>query len=212
MAGLFGNRPMQRNPFAGTQEYQTPGYGDSTRPGYGQPPMGTPGIDPSLMQIGPDAYAGQRPEATPGFFGKGRKLRDFVGYGLGAIAQQFGGQNPYQQQMDADNETQREIVKAKLLAQLKGDQTQEPSSIRTLRALGIDPQSPEGRRIGVDSLTRPFMVGSPESGYNPVGGSYGAPQSGPPPEAIADLQADPSGAAEFDQIFGAGASRRYLGQ
>ena len=34
---------------------------------------------------------------------------------------------------------------------------------------------------------------------------------GPPPEAIAELRADPSSAAEFDEIFGPGAARRALG-
>lgn len=39
-----------------------------------------------------------------------------------------------------------------------------------------------------------------------------APSAGPPPpEAIAELRSDPSGAAEFNEIFGPGAAERILG-
>jgi len=87
----------------------TPGIGEGV-PGY------LPPLDVSLPE-GVSAPAAAASE--PGFFGKGRKLRDVLGYGLGAIAQQFGGQNPYQQQMDDDNAMKREMVRAELLNRFK---------------------------------------------------------------------------------------------
>ena len=101
--GIF---PMKQPGMFGRKPYMTPGYGDSQQPGYGQPPADF-GIDPSLMQTAPDPYAGQRPDAAPappGMFGKGRGLRDAFGYGLGALAQQLGGSNPYEDEIKSQRE------------------------------------------------------------------------------------------------------------
>lgn len=99
-------------------------------------------FDPTQLQTGisQDPYAGQRQDA-PGLFGKGRKLRDFVGYGLGALADQFGGQNPYQMQMDrdadrgereaaAESDDRRALVQAEALARLRAS-LETPADPRT---------------------------------------------------------------------------------
>lgn len=99
------------------------------------------------------------------------------------------------------------------LAQLQNDPTQ-PQYIRDAAAAHLkvmnDPMM---------SATLPGNRGSysgPVSSYAPTLQAAGLPtvasgQSSPPAAAIADLRADPSGAAEFDQVFGPGASAKYLG-
>lgn len=68
----------------------------------------------------------------------------------------------------------QELEIARIRAQA---QNEEPVVIRTLRAAGIDPQSPQGVEIIRNNLNRPnfFQVGSPEAGYTigAMGGAYG---------------------------------------
>jgi hypothetical protein len=54
---------------------------------------------------------------------------------------------------------------------------------------------------------KPTFVNNWDGTRTQVGGAGG----GIPPEAIADLRADPASAEEFDAVFGPGASRQYLG-
>ncbi len=136
--GILDNQPRM----FGRKPYMTPGYGDSTQPGYGQPPEGF-GIDPALMQTAPDPYAGQRPDAAPappGMFGKGRGLRDAFGYGLGALAQQLGGSNPYEDRMKSD----RELEQAMAVARIRTDgRDNETTAEKNLRARGLIPGTRE---------------------------------------------------------------------
>lgn len=57
---------------------------------------------------------------------------------------------------------------------------------------------------------------APSSVFNRRSGTYlqqpGAQAKAAPPAAIADLKKNPASAAQFDAIFGAGASARYLGK
>jgi hypothetical protein len=73
-----------------------------------------------------------------------------------------------------------------------------------------DPTTGENRLIFTDPNDKIFMQdGQMVTVPNRVRAG-GAPVA-PPPEAIAELRADPSAAAEFDQVFGAGAAARALG-
>lgn len=198
--GLFAQGRMNQFGIPSAYSAQQPGQPAS------QVMSGTP------MQI-PDAP----PQQAPGFFAKGGTGRGLLMGGLGGaldgIAVWGGAQPGYSTAMAEQRASEQELKKAELLARLRAELQgdDEPSLIRTLKGMGIDPTSEQGRRIGTDSLTRPFMVGSPETGWNAVGGSYGAPQSGPPPEAIAELRANPSTAAFFDEEFGPGAAEKALG-
>lgn len=132
--GIFGNRPV--NPFAPPPVYTTPGYGDGT-------PQGG-GIDYSVPV---DPYEGHRPDA-PGFFGKGRKLRDAFGYGLGALAQQFGGSNPYDEQMKNDADLQHEMALLRMKAEMEAD---TPQAIN----LGDGGVATWSRRGGLQTVREP---------------------------------------------------------
>jgi hypothetical protein len=57
---------------------------------------------------------------------------------------------------------------------------------------------------------QPIQQGGKPQNFAPAGIEEGGPPA-PPNEAIAELKADPSGAAEFDQVFGQGAAARILG-
>ena len=64
--------------------------------------------------------------------------------------------------------------------------------------------------VGLYSVT----PGSPHPDFSAGGARPGAqigPAAGIPPEAIADLQANPATAAQFDEVFGQGAADRVLG-
>lgn len=60
--------------------------------------------------------------------------------------------------------------------------------------------------------TAPITQGGVQQEYVPGGPPVGSRISGPPPEAIAELKANPSTRAQFDQIFGPGAAAKVLGQ
>lgn len=105
------------------------------------------------------------------------------------------------------------------------DPQDEPSVIRTLRSIGIDPQSAEGRDIVTRSLAAPRYLPNGDGTFTVVGGGPSAsptasptgpglavPQaSGPPAEAIHALRSGQGTAAQFDEIFGPGAAARVMG-
>lgn len=119
---------------------------------------------------------------------------------------------------------------AEILAEgFKPPKPNAPPEIIELASIANDPmQPPHIRKAAADRVTalndplvnmplpggRAFV--GPRSEVVPTlgggGQSSGAPQTmAPPAEAIADLKADPTGAAEFDEVFGAGAAARILG-
>lgn len=119
---------------------------------------------------------------------------------------------------------------AEILAEgFKPAKPSAPPEIIELATIANDPsQPPHIRKAAADRVTalndplvnmplpggRAFV--GPRSEVVPTlgggGPTSGAPQTmAPPAEAIADLKADPSGAAEFDEVFGAGAAARILG-
>lgn len=134
---MFGRKKL---PF-GMPDYMTPGGGI----GGGLP--GMPGIDTSISE---DPYAGERPE-KPGFFGKGGGWKDTLGYGLGALAQQFGGSNPYEAKM----EDERELARLEAVARLKADLEADDEQVVNLGDGGAATYS---RRSGFNVLREPTQT------------------------------------------------------
>jgi len=103
------------------------------------------------------------------------------------------------------------------------DPQDEPSVIRTLRAIGIDPQSAHGRDIVTRSLAAPRYLPNGDGTFTVIGGGPGvaAPTSTPVPsqtqaskpsaEAVQALRSGHGTTAQFDEIFGAGAAARVMG-
>ncbi|KRB87672.1 MULTISPECIES: hypothetical protein [unclassified Sphingomonas] len=101
---IFGQGRKGRSPMDILGEFSlTPGGGiGGGLPGMPMDPnrMGGGMVDTSVPE---DPYAGERPQ-KPGFFAKGGGWKDALGEGLGALAQQFGGTNPYNQARDRQHE------------------------------------------------------------------------------------------------------------
>jgi hypothetical protein len=123
---MFGRKRF--DPFAGPEVYNTPGFGDGIPQGYsgGQLPPGVGGdLGAAAMPYETSPDMAQMPQVDtpnvkPGFFGKGGAWRDTLGEGLGAIAQQFGGSNPYEQ----DRDRQHEMALLRLRGEIDSDQQQ----------------------------------------------------------------------------------------
>lgn len=153
---MFGRKKL---PF-GMPDYMTPGGGI----GGGLPGMPGAGLDTSIAE---DPYAAERPAEKPGFFGKGRGLRDAVGYGLGALAQQFGGSNPY----DAKIKDDRELRQAVAVARIKADsRDNDTPAMREAAAMGFQPGTPEFNSYVRRARMKPsfMMMGNPEIGQQIV--------------------------------------------
>lgn len=84
--------------------------------------------------------------------------------------------------------------------------------------MGYAPGTPEHakvtREIFLAEQSKPYTDSTGATRlYQPQIGGPGQTHGGPPPEpAIAELRANPASAAQFDEIFGQGASARILGQ
>ncbi len=99
---------------------------------------------------------------------------------------------------------------------MRDTQADEPSVIRTLRAVGIDPTSPEGRDLVTRSISAPRYLPNGDGTFTVIGGGGPAPmqpQGGGdiPPQAIAALRAGEGSPEQFDSIFGPGAAQRAMG-
>jgi hypothetical protein len=117
----------------------------------------------------------------------------------------------------ANPETQ--AIGAQILKGRQAPPQDVPELIQYAR-IANDPTRPEWERKAaadrVTVLNDPLSVITNSAGTQILPRSQllgmTAPQAvSPPPEAIAELQADPSAAAEFDEAFGAGAAARVLG-
>lgn len=88
------------------------------------------------------------------------------------------------------------------------DPPDEPSIIRTLRAVGLDPQSQEGRDIVTRSLSSPKYLPNGDGTFTIIGAGQGRPSSGPRPGVIEDGYrfngGDPANPASWTQVGGAG--------
>jgi hypothetical protein len=125
------------------------------------------------------------------------------------------------------SEGAREVAKMEW-ARRNPKPTEPPETIQLAR-IANDPTRPQWERDAAAQVlktkTDPFTTIQTRSGTYAgpqsmvqlalQGGgdpASGAPQTtAPPAEAIAELRRDPSGAAEFDEVFGAGAAARILG-
>jgi hypothetical protein len=108
------------------------------------------------------------------------------------------------------------------------DPQDEPSVIRTLRAIGVDPQSAQGQDIVTRSLAAPRYLPNGDGTFTVVGGgsmpgdppatapappvaAQRGPQAAPPMEAVQALRSGQGTPAQFDEIFGQGAAARVMG-
>tara|TARA_R100001143_G_C3357391_1_gene133300 strand:- start:101 stop:871 length:771 start_codon:yes stop_codon:yes gene_type:complete len=128
---------------------------------------------------------------------------------VGPGVKQFAGME-YQRRVPAKAPAPTEIEK---LMAARGIQPGSDAWNKTLDAAitgKVDPftvlQTGTGTFMGPQSLVQSALQGG-------GGQTSGVPALSVPPEAVADLKADPSPQArqEFDQIFGAGAAERALG-
>lgn len=195
--GMFGFRKpgAPQNPMGEQPGYPTPGFG-SGAPGMVDNPNRVGGLDTSIAA---DPYAGQRPQGGGGFFDKDGTGSEVLGWARDILA--YGPTAPIARMQRARQEEQDEANNAYKIAMAeKAGRDQEPSVVRALRAAGIDPTSPEGRKIIQDNLSRPFVVGSPEGGFTPMGGSYGSPTAAGAPQVTdeASYNAVPSGTQFYD--------------
>lgn len=131
--------------------------------------------------------------------GAGRNIAGYVGDALQALA---GGKPTYGPMVQQRQQNAAEMQQAMQLARYKATlPEQDPSVIRTLRAAGIDPMSRQGKDIITNNLNRPFIVGSTEGGFTPVGGSFGMPGSSPPAAAgMASITDDAAGEAAYHAL------------
>lgn len=175
---------------------------------------GNPMAAPGQQYIPQDLLQGA-PASSGGGFLSGFNKPGGLASKLGRVADFLGNSNQFsnaaQQPLDNDFRERQLAVQAQIAGQ-RADT--EPAIVKTLRAAGIDPAGEYGRRLIAQNLAAPHYVtlGNAESGQTVIDPSQmgGAP-SGPPPEAAAQLKANPASAAQFDEIFGPGASARVLG-
>lgn len=153
--------------------------------------------------------------------GQGTDWRKVLGLVSDGILAFNGKEAIYGPAMAKTRQQEQQNEQAIRLARIKAESpAEDPSIIRALRAAGIDPTSPEGRKIITDNLSTPryMTLGTPETGQvvinpnaMPGGGGGYAPMQGPPAEAVSMLKASPNLAAQFDETFGPGAAARVLG-
>lgn len=146
----------------------------------GQPPVPTQreqyglgqGLDFALQA---DPYAAQRAETAaqddtgPDYFGKGRGLRDAVGYGLGAFAQQLGGSNPYDALLKRQSDQRDALSKLTLAAKLKAGLGNDDSPfIADAKAIGLIPGTPQFAKWVTDMRKHSGLINAGGSIYNPA--------------------------------------------
>lgn len=218
---MFGK--MGQSPYFTFNPFSDPVSGSAANGSIG----GNFGLNTGLeMALPADAYADQRP-TSGGLFGRlGQSLKGIdwgttLAGGLAdGIATHFGAQPAFGPAVQEATQQRQEYEKAAMLAKLKAQLHDDDSPyVKDAIRIGLTPGTAEFARWVTRMRSAPRIVANDQGIYNMDtdnyglwGGQGGSQPSGPPPEAIRELQADPSGAAEFDQVFGAGASRRYLGQ
>lgn len=218
------------------------GYG-TPRPkfGVGFDPAQHIGVPTQAPMQQPMQAPQQAPQPEPGFWQGGGKLRTRDGL-AGALAvlsdvfnQQAGNQGGAVQNLTGGRLSAIDMARQQeqaAMARQQGLQDYEAKQqidqryrappaegefIRTMRAAGIDPASPEGlgllrQRAATMALPAPQMIGSPETGYRfvtPPAPTMPTAQAGPQPGAVVGgyrfKGGNPNDRGNWEQATGGGA-------
>lgn len=199
-----------------------------------QAPQPQPDLMPPINVMTPDmeqmAQAPQEQQQKPnkafGDNGWAWKAMGVIGDALRAADGQSGMFLPAVQ--DAQKEQYKALQAQVLEQQKQAAQWSNPAPNdfdKLLLGQGLKPNTPEwqaAHQAKVTAETDPITTfalpngqfySGPKSGVASVLGGGGKPAEhpAPPPQAIADLRRSPETAAHFDEIFGPGASQRFLG-
>ena len=217
---LFGNAATRRKSWDVGMDMPT-----GTPPIYSPPGAMPPDLSKVANQVEPE-------QPKPGFLDRGGFGADFLGNTVDTLLQMRGVGAVY------DPPEQR---RSKLLAQQQAEnrQYEEHQWLQREKWKRDNPATPQPtefeRQLDAGNFTadqrtkliqdyvrnraNPLQAiqgfdanGNPTTTWTRP--SAGQPQGAqePPADAIADLRSDPTGAAEFDEVFGQGAAARYLGQ
>lgn len=213
MAAMFGgglNRTMPNG-------MALPEYDDIAEEQAGH--MGAPG---AMFGAGPRIAAHEMlhqqspaPAKKPGLFGRGGN-----GWAaLGILGDALTRQPVFAQSMMQQRERERDQAEwqRRFMLQQMSKQPDRSNAAKMAAEIGLEPGTPQYGEFIKRYAFKPTILQVPNmqggtdfTEYDPSGVGEAAP-AGPPPDAIAELRADPSGAAEFDEIFGKGASAAILG-
>ncbi len=201
--------------------------------GMAMEPLGTfDAQPPQQMPVGPSMADQQMALVEPkkGMFGgKGRQLAATALSALGDALITYGTGQRYSGGMDnihamQGEERQQNFAREQLAAKIAADReeavrkAQEPPSfVSDSLYLMNQPEHVRNAVAQAADLRNPVLGDYVDPSGNTRKGVYSRATGGfagqsPPPDAIRELQSDPSAAAEFDAIFGQGASARYLGR
>ena len=146
-------------------------------------------------------------------FRSGGAGRDVMGY-IGDALLTLGGGRPMYAPAKAEMRGQQNMLDRQLAyAQWKQAHPDPTGTMQNASAV-YPVGSPQWRALIEKTMQAPHYItlGSPETGQTVIDANNPPPQGGDiPPDAAARLKANPAEAAQFDEIFGAGASARVLG-
>jgi hypothetical protein len=175
------------------------------------------GADPSAMQ---PASLGSLANLPQGNIPKPNHTRQTLGNIAGILGDAlmaYGGMQPQfgpnlMRQQDQERQMGFEREKLNAMLEAKRQQALEPPQFAQ-NALWFQKQPKEVQQAILQSMdqTNPIFTATPQG--TQVNHRY----SGPPPEAVSELRAaisqgDQSAISEFEQVFGPGSARDYLGQ
>jgi hypothetical protein len=185
-------------------------------------PLAVPNMD--AMSLG--TVNGRDPLAPkPKFFGKGGMGMYLLGGVADGIATHFGGKPGFGPTVDAMREEEREQNKELLLhrqramaeaAERARKAAEPPEWLRDAQTFAGLPRESQQQVAQFYDIRNPTLtdVQTPQGTFRQQ-----VPRNlpGPPPEAIVDLrtavsQGDTGAIAEFEQVFGPGSARGFLGQ
>jgi hypothetical protein len=176
--GYLGPTPQGGFPAAPTDA-----YADASGNAPDAAPIGPPAFTPAPMQPGPAAPAAPTMPQAPGLGGIG--AQSMIGLGMGLLAatpfnrmgQALQG---YQAGVSLDEKRREaaasEAYRRQELALRQEQLRREPEAVRQLRAMGIDPTSPQAREMLYPKTTGQFIQigtdfwGNPQHGFVDLAG------------------------------------------
>ena len=221
--GVDTSAPQGRSAMIQPRKPRT--LGQATQPYYPEQPLNDPAMSFGGMapQAPPQQFADapQLAAPKPGAFGKGGvgwKILGSIGDAMAAYGGQRGVYGPAMaQQMESDREDNRfqEQLAARIQEKREAAMAkaaEPPQFIQNMQAYQGMPEADKRAYLNYLDNTQPIAVSGPQ-GTERVPRSLG----GPPQEAVSELRAaiqqgDQSAIDEFEQVFGAGSARQYLGQ